>query len=42
MMKMFVSSFNAVPLYFIYHTLANINIVEMIGRWVSGGEHVSK
>jgi hypothetical protein len=31
MIKMVVSSFNAIPSYFVYHTLVNI-IIYMIGR----------
>ncbi len=32
MIKMVANSFNAIPSYFVCHTLTNINIVEMIGR----------
>jgi hypothetical protein len=32
MIKMVVNSFSAIPSYFVYHTLADINIVLLISR----------
>jgi len=32
MIKMVVNSFSVIPSYFVYHTLADVSIVQMIGR----------
>jgi hypothetical protein len=36
MLLKWLSIFNAIPTYFIYHTLTDVNIMQMIGGWVGG------
>jgi len=39
MIKMVVSSFSAIPSYFVYHIMADITSCKWyIGKWIGGGQ----